>query len=181
MFIFAQSLTLNLIIMRKVLFIVVSLMILSVLFIGCKKSSSNDDVVQPTPPTPTPPVETAVIKYYLGNQKDEIVMSPCFRANLTYRNADGEMLSVENVSLPWTSEEITVTKPFDALMEGVMLFNEEELPDTVVYGRMPSLYIDGELVGLSFGNVNMWSKENFLRMVTEHPDRLNFNYSRSVN
>ena len=165
--------------MRKVLFIVVSLLILSVLFIGCKKSSSNDDVVQPTPPTPTPPVETAVIKYYLGNQKDENVMSPCFRANLTYRNADGEMLSVENVSLPWTSEEITVTKPFDALMEGIMLFNEEELPDTVYYGRMPSLYVNGTLLGIS-GGIQWRSKENFISMVTEHPDRLEINYSRTI-
>ena len=165
--------------MRKVLFIVVSLLILSVLFAGCKKSSSNDDVVQPTPPTPTPPVETAVIKYYLGNQKDEIVMSPCFRANLTYRNAEGEMLSVENVSLPWTSEEITVTKPFDALMEGIMLFNEEELPDTVYYGRMPSLYVDGTLLGIS-GGIQWRSKENFISMVTEHPDRLEINYSRTI-
>ena len=167
--------------MRKVLFIVVSLLIVSVLFTGCKKSSSNDEVVPPTP-QPTPPVvETAVIKYHIHNEKSDFVVSPCFRANVSYKNADGEMVNVENVSLPWTSEEITVTKPFEALIEGVMLFNEEELPDTVVYGRMPSLYIDGELVGLSFGNVNMWSKENFLRMVTEHPDRLNFNYSRSVN
>ena len=165
--------------MRKVLFIVVSLLVLSVLFAGCKKSSSNDDVVQPTPPTPTPPVETAVIKYYLGNQKDETVMSPCFRANLTYRNADGEMLSVENVSLPWTSEEITVTKPFDALMEGIMLFNEEELPDTVYYGRMPSLYVNGTLLGIS-GGIQWRSKENFIRMVTEHPDRLEINYSRTI-
>ena len=166
--------------MRKVLFIVVSLLILSVLFIGCKKSSSNDDVVQPTPPTPTPPVETAVIKYHIHNEKPGFVISPCFRANLSYKNADGEMVIVENVSLPWTSEEITVTKPFEALMEGVMLFNEEELPDTVVYGRMPSLYIDGELVGLTFTSVDMWSKTNFLRMVTEHPDRLNFNFSRLI-
>ena len=166
--------------MRKVLFIVVSLLILCVLFIGCKKSSSNDDVVQPTPPTPTPPVETAVIKYYLGNQKDETVMSPCFRANMSYKNADGEMVTVENVSLPWTSEEITVTKPFEALMEGVMLFNEEELTDTVRYGRMPRLYIDNILVG-SLGGVDLWPKENFLKMVTEQPDKLEINYSRLIN
>ena len=89
------------------------------------------------------------------------------------------MSSVENVSLPWTSEEITVTKPFDALMEGIMLFNEEELPDTVYYGRMPSLYVNGTLLGIS-GGIQWRSKENFIRMVTEHPDRLEINYSRTI-
>ena len=170
--------------MRKVLFIVASLMILSVLFTGCKKSSSNDEEVQPTPPTPTPPAETAVIKYHVHTVVHtaigDMILSPCFRANVSYKNADGEMLTAENVSLPWTSEEITVTKPFEALIEGVMLFNEEELPDTVVYGRLPSLYIDGELVGLSFASMTMWPKEGFINMVTQYPDRLNFNYSRLI-
>ena len=170
--------------MRKVLFIVVSLLIVSVLFTGCKKSSSNDEVVPPTPQPTPPPVETAVIKYHvhtvIHTAIGDMVLSPCFRANVSYKNADGEMVNVENVSLPWTSEEMTVTKPFDALIEGVMLFNEEELPDTVVYGRLPSLYIDDQLVGLSFASMNMWPKAGFINMVTEHPDRLNFNYSRLI-
>ena len=169
---------------RLLLLLFSSLLVVSMMIVGCKKSSSTDDPVQPTP-QPTPPVEeTAVIKYHvhtvIHTTAEDMILSPCFRANVSYKNADGEMVNVENVSLPWTSEEITVTKPFEALIEGKMLFNEEELPDTVVYGRLPSLYIDDQLMGLSFASMNMWGKENFLRMVTEHPDRLDFNYSRTI-
>ena len=171
--------------MKKLTFLFSALLVVSMLFVGCKKSSSNNEPVQPTPPTPTPPVEeTAVIKYHvhtvIHTAIGDMILSPCFRANVSYKNADGEMVNVENVSLPWTSEEITVTKPFEALIEGVMLFNEEELPDTVVYGRLPSLYIDGELVGLSFASMNMWPKTTFLEMVTTHPDRLDFSYTRLI-
>ena len=170
--------------MKKVLLFVATLLIGSVLFTGCKKSSSTDEPVQPTPQLTPPVVETAVIKYHvhtvIHTAIGDMVLSPCFRANVSYKNADGEMVNVENVTLPWTSEEMTVTKPFDALIEGVMLFNEEELPDTVVYGRLPSLYIDGELVGLSFASMNMWPKTTFIEMVTIHPDRLDFSYSRLI-
>ena len=165
--------------MKKSAFLFSALLMVSMLFIGCKKSSSNDEQVKPTP-QPTPPVETAVIKYHLHNVSGPYMISPCFRANMSYKNADGEMVTVENVSLPWTSEEITVTKPFEALMEGVMLFNEEELTDTVRYGRMPRLYIDNILVG-SLGGVDLWPKQNFLKMVTEQPDKLEINYSRLIN
>ena len=102
-------------------------------------------------------------------------MSPCFKMNVTYTDADGQLVTENNVTLPWT-KSVDVEIPFHAKMTGTLTYNEADLPETVVYGlvRGIGLYTNGSGDIEIVGSMHTASKENFLRLITEHPDRLQF-------
>lgn len=146
-----------------------TLFMVSMMITGCDR----DD---PTPtPTPDPTPDTYTVVYMINNQANGSTMSPCFKMNVTYTDADGQLVTENNVTLPWT-KSVDVEIPFHAKMTGTLTYNEADLPETVVYGlvRGIGLYTNGSGDIEIVGSMHTASKENFLRLITEHPDRLQF-------
>lgn len=155
--------------MKKVSFLLATVLIGGMMLTGCKKPD-------PTPtPTPDPTPTTTTVLYKVDNTNGNLIMSDCFKLNVTYTNAKGESVTETGVVVPW-SKSVEVTLPFHAKMEGELVYNENELPEQVVYGKRYGVgnYTGGslsiEMVG-SFASVN---KEKFLNLMQEHPDRLKF-------
>lgn len=146
-----------------------TLFMVSMMITGCDR----DD---PTPtPTPDPTPDTYTVVYMINDQANGSTMSPCFKMNVTYTDADGQLVTENNVTLPWT-KSVDVEIPFHAKMMGTLTYNEADLPETVVYGlvRGIGLYTNGSGDIEIVGSMHTASKENFLRLITEHPDRLQF-------
>ena len=155
--------------MKKITLLMATLFMVSMMITGCDR----DD---PTPtPTPDPTPDTYTVVYMINDQANGSTMSPCFKMNVTYTDADGQLVTENNVTLPWT-KSVDVEIPFHAKMTGTLTYNEADLPETVVYGlvRGIGLYTNGSGDIEIVGSMHSASKENFLRLITEHPDRLQF-------
>ena len=163
--------------MKKVTFLLATLLIGGMMLTGCKK-----DDPKPTP-TPTPTPTTAKVTYKVDNKMNTLpfVTSDCFKYTITYVGADGNNVTVNDVTLPWTSPELTVTLPFDAKMEGKYTYKEEELPNTVCFGQITSI-VSGEKLIAAGSNETIASlvKESFLRYVSENPEVVSFSLSGQV-
>ena len=144
-----------------------TLFMVSMMITGCDR-----DDLTPTP-TPDPTPDTYTVVYMINDQANGSTMSPCFKMNVTYTDADGQLVTENNVTLPWT-KSVDVEIPFHAKMTGTLTYNEADLPETVVYGlvRGIGLYTNGSGDIEIVGSMHTASKENFLRLITEHPDRL---------
>ena len=159
--------------MKKVMFLLTTLLIGGMMFTGCKKD-------EPTPePEPEPTPTTIKVAYSVTNTDGNLVLSPCFKLDVTYIDADGQEVTESGQTLPWT-KIIEVTKPFHAKMVGQMVYNEEELPETVTYGRMRGIgyYNDGSFDVPFTGGFSQGSKESYISMFAEHPDKLQFTEER---
>ena len=160
--------------MKKVTFLFAALLIGGLLFTGCKKDP------QPTP-TPDTPTTTTKVVYKVDNTIPNFTTSDCFKYTLTYVGADGNTVTVNDVSLPWTSPEITVkTLPFNAKIEGEAKFKEEELPDQVFFGEVPTIYVDGSPIANGTEGIRTHSKAIFLDLLSKNPDMLKFSLSTTV-
>ena len=119
--------------MKKVMFLLATLLIGGMMFTGCKK-----DNPQPTPDTPSTPTETTKTFVYKVNNTFQTMsdvtgaltthtISPCFHYTFSYKDADGKMVEVTDATLPWT-KEISVKTPFEAQLKGKVTYNESEIP-----------------------------------------------------
>ena len=157
--------------MKKLSFLLVTLLIGGMMFTGCKKEDPK--------PTPDPVSKTAKVVYKIGNTSLNQTVSNCFKYTVSYLGANGQMVTVNDVTLPWSSPEITVTLPFTAKIEGNATYNEADLPDPVVYG---CIYCISEN-GIDFqhqGSLYSASKEGFIHIMAENPDELKFSYSKTL-
>ena len=154
--------------MKKVLFVIATLLIGGMMLTGCKKDP------QPTP-DPDPTTKTKTVVYKVDNTYSGLTMSKCFKLSVTYLDANGQSVTENNVTLPWT-KSIEAKLPFTAKMEGTFSYNAADLPDQVVYGRRYGIgTYDGNALVISLvGNMGTQSKEAFLNTMAEHPDRLQF-------
>ncbi len=154
--------------MKKVLFVIATLLIGGMMLTGCKKDP------QPTP-DPDPTTKTKTVVYKVDNTYSGLTMSECFKLSVTYLDANGQSVTENNVTLPWT-KSIEAKLPFTAKMEGTFSYNAADLPDQVVYGRRYGIgTYDGNALVISLvGNMSSSSKETFLSIIEEHPDRLQF-------
>jgi hypothetical protein len=161
--------------MKKVTFLLATLLIGGMMFTGCKK-----DNPQPTPdPTPTP--TTAKVTYMVGNTYGSFTTSDCFKYTITYVGADGNKVTVNDVTLPWTSPELTVKLPFDAKMEGKYTYKEEELPDQVGFGQITSIVSGNKPIANGEGDIiASLAKAGFLQYISQNPDVVNFSLSGRV-
>ena len=161
--------------MKKVTFLLATLLIGGMMFTGCKK-----DNPQPTPdPTPTP--TTAKVTYMVGNTYGSFTTSDCFKYTITYVGADGNKVTVNDVTLPWTSPELTVKLPFDAKMEGKYTYKEEELPDQVSFGQITSIVSGNKPIANGEGDIiASLAKAGFLQYISQNPDVVNFSLSGRV-
>lgn len=153
--------------MKKVMFLIATVLIGGMIFSGCKKD-------QPTP-TPEPTPTTTKVLYKVDNTLGNLVMSDCFKLNVTYTDAKGESVTENGVVLPW-EKSVEVTSPFKAKMEGELVYDENDLPDQVVFGKRYGIgnYSNGSLAIEMVGGFNSAQKENFLNLMQNNPDRLKF-------
>jgi hypothetical protein len=157
--------------MKKLSFLLATLLIGGMMFTGCKKDDPK--------PTPDPESKTTKVVYKLGNNMDTLTVSNCFKYTVSYLGADGQMVKVNDVTLPWTSPELTVTLPFTAKIEGQTSYNEADLPEAVVFGRVYSLLVNGKEFHHA-AYVVPFLKEGFIQFVSDDPNVLKFNYSTEI-
>lgn len=163
--------------MKKVTFLLATLLIGSMMLTGCKK-----DDPQPTPtPGPTPTPATKTITYILDKtctvSGSLLTVSPCFRYTFTYKDADGKMVEVVDATLPWI-KEINVKTPFEAEMKGKITYNENDLPDYVYWGAPGNINV-GTSHSTS-GGVRGNDKQEFLEIVAQNPEKLEFSYTKTI-
>ena len=157
--------------MKKAMFLLATVLIGGMMLSGCKKPTPTPEPTPEPEPTPT----TTIVLYKVENTNGNLVMSDCFKLNVTYTNANGESVTETGVVVPW-SKSVDVTLPFHAKMEGELVYNENELPEHVVFGKRYGIgtYFNGSLSIEMVGGFNSASKENFLNLMQDHPDRLKF-------
>lgn len=144
-----------------------NLLIGGLMITGCSK--------EPTPtPTPEPSSKTVKVSYQFVKENAGVVLSDCFKLNVTYIDASGKEVTENGVTMPWV-KEFEVTKPFHAKMEG-LVYNENELPETVYFGTCCGIgYYQSSELNISLqGGFGMGSKEKFLNTMAHNPDKLKF-------
>ena len=151
--------------MKKLVFLITTLLVVALVGAGCHR----DD------PTPTPTPDTYAVVYKIGNSVDDVTMSPCFKMNVTYTDANGQQVTENNVTLPWT-KTVEIKLPFHAKLTGQLTYNEEELPDHLVYvlNYGMGLYVNGVGSPDMTEKYSSVTKENFLIVASEHPEWLQF-------
>lgn len=149
--------------MKKVTYLLAILIIGSFMVTGCKKAE----------PTPTPE-KIEKIEYKISNTDGNHTISPCFKLDVTYLDANGQSVTETNITLPW-SKTFEVSFPFHAKMEGTFSYNEAELPEEIVLGcsRGIGAYTNGTLhIEMNDKYSSFHSKERFLNTIAEHPELL---------
>lgn len=152
--------------MKKVKYLLATLIIGGLLVTGCKK----------TEPTPTPTPTPEKIEYKILNTDGNHTISPCFKLDVTYLDANGQSVTETNITLPW-SKTFEVNFPFHAKMEGTFSYDEAELPEEIVLGcsRGIGAYTNGTLhIEMNDKYSTFHSKEKFLNTIAEHPELLKF-------
>ena len=172
--------------MKKHITIIALVMLsLATVFSGCKKDKDNQGQSETA--------KKYIVTYQLDNEDETMnpstlepivfTLSPCFKANFTYVDANGQTVEMKDVVLPW-KQEITVTAPFNAKMEGALTYNESELPDQVTYGVRGGISykrIDGGGINLDVsGGFYSDSKESFIQHIASSPKRLKIDFSKSI-
>lgn len=139
--------------------------------VGCKKNNEHQD-------DPEPPVVVKneyIIHYAIETQETKvdstIVFTPCFKANVTYLEANGDTVKLTDVSLPW-SKDITVTAPFSAYIKGNEFYDQSELPDFVTFGYYAGFtatsvaagIFDNEMTGYNTACPKEYFLDNLIRI-----------------
>lgn len=160
--------------MKKVTFLLATLLIGDMMFTGCAKDPD------PTPdpePEPTPTTYSVVYEVANTNFGHTYTLSSCFKLDVTYTDANGESVTENGVTLPW-SKAVEVEAPFHACMSGTFVYDEAELPDELVFGKCKgiSIYQGNSLIsgGLPGGTFTETTKEKFLQIVESNPDYVKF-------
>ena len=162
---------------KHITIIALALISLATVFSGCKKDEPDQPETK----------EKYVVRYELSNIQQEVnpltgdtitfTISPCFKANFTYTDANGQTKEMTNVALPW-SEEITVEAPFNAKLEGSLNYEVSELPEEVTFGTIYGILykpVEAEVFsGILSGRAGTTDKETFIQHMETHPDRLKF-------
>ncbi len=145
-------------------------------FVGCTKDNKENE-------------KTYTLEYKLSNEGriinpltgEEIVkqLSPCFHFDISYVNSNGDTVKEHDITLPW-QQSLTIKRPFHAWFSGSAYFNENELPDTVNFGKPYSLRIFGDGVAIDHENTDIVtvSKERFLSHYVG-TSRMNFSCEHS--
>ena len=159
--------------MKKVLLSITIILSVLITFTSCKKENNNSKnnifPIQYKMEAAMPPTT---------GQTEPMQISSCFHYNLSYVNASGETVNVNNVSPGWAATSFEVKSPFTAKIEGTIIYNENELPDgTIVFGGIPVIYYtqNGVQRHTVADNANRFSsKSQFLDYISTHQDKLHF-------
>ena len=165
--------------MKKFLFILTIVLVGSLIATSCNRENSENGG------SGTGGNKKITVQYQMKDSFTQngqsLSISPCFHYNLKYVDATGKTVEVNNVSAPWTLPAFEVKAPFTAKIEGTIVYNESELPETgaIVIGAVPNIhYTENGVVkdhGLNNAPVGQFgSKEQFLSFIATHPERLTF-------
>lgn len=158
--------------MKKITLILTSLLIGSMIMIGCSKkdSTSNDNNGGGYEPTATK------VQYKIDLINGQYPTANIFKYTIVYFVAENDSVVLHDVTLPWISPEFEVTeKPFRAKFSGYASYNEEDIPErSFSFSYRPYIYKNGSMVWSSGKDHNFVSKENFIEYITAHPTALNF-------
>lgn len=166
---------------RHISILAICMMALVVAFGSCKKDN-------PTQPTDA---KTYTVKYKIDNQATftnpltgettTLTLSPCFKFDFTYVDAEGKTVEKTGVTAPWETT-LSVKRPFTAKMEGELVYDENDLPDDIYYGTPWAISITGNGTILSDNDANIGhvTKENFLGHIAG-TQRLKFSGEVSLN
>lgn len=145
----------------------------AMIFTGCKKDKDNNDA-------PNPGMSTITFYYTVTNidNATSAVGSDCFHFNLSYKDADGNMVEVNDAELPWT-KSITTTIPFEAKLQGTITYEEAEMPDDVYFirGYQVSISPNESLDTDSYHG----TKENIIALLNNNPYLLTFHKTFTYN
>lgn len=167
--------------MKKLSFLLATLIIGGMMLTGCKKSESTPE------PEPTPVSTAYRVVYTVSNTNvlQTAFISDCFKVDVTYTDANGESVTVNGATLPWT-KTVEVEAPFHAVMTGSLVFNEDELPDRVTVGvcKDLSVYKGESLIsgsaGLTPGTIMDFTKTKFFEVLEHDPDFLKFTSEANI-
>ena len=152
--------------MKKVTFLLATLLIGGMMLTGCKKDNN-------TPGDSTS--KTIKVSYALENtlkvDGDVLTTDNCFKFDVTYTGADGNSVEVKGVTLPWTSAAFDVKTPFSAKIVAKPVYNEADLPDLFVCGANALIYRDGTLA-IRKNDICKRTKDKFLQIAQESPEDL---------
>ena len=174
--------------MKKVTFLLATLLIGGLMLTGCKKDNPQ---TPDTPTTPTTPTETTKTFVYKVNNTFQTMsddtgaltthtISPCFHYTFSYKDADGKMVEVTDATLPWT-KEISVKTPFEARLKGKVTYNESEIPTPVFFGALASIEQSTENQTKPGKGMYFEDKEDFLEYIATNSQLLEFDYTLSIN
>ena len=131
---------------------------IAIFFTACDKKENGDEDEDTTTQ------ETKVTFTYKVTATN---LSPIFSAEISYKNENNQIVTLENEVLPW-EKTITVTAPFDASINGkYIVIANAEIPDPVTVGKNIFIIQNG---------ININSTQSHL---TIEKDRLNEWISRS--
>ena len=152
--------------MKKVTFLLATLLIGSIVFTGCKKDNNASG---------DPTSKTFKVSYALENTTtvEGVVLTTadCFKFDVTYTGADGNPVEVKGVTLPWSIAAFDVKAPFTAKVEAKPVYNEADLPDEFVYGANAVIYKNGAQAKRS-NDIYKRIKVKFLQTAQESPEEL---------
>jgi len=166
--------------MKRHLFILMAICLGGLMAISCNHENGDDNVGSGTGGNKKITIQYQMKDSFKQNGQT-LQISPYFHYNLKYVDATGKTVEVNNVSAPWNLPAFEVKAPFTAKIEGTIVYNESELPETgtIIIGAVPNIHYtengvvkDRELNDAPVGQFS--SKAQFLNFISTHPDRLTF-------
>ena len=160
--------------MKRISLILTSLLIGSMILVGCKKEDSTDTTTnnggggEPTSKT--------MVSYKIDTVSAQYPIANVFKYTITYFVGENDSVVVNDVTLPWVSPEFEVTeKPFWAIVKGEASFNEEDIPDRAFsFSYRPAIIENGQTPWSALKDHNFESKQKFLDRIAEHPTMMDF-------
>ena len=162
--------------MKKIALILTSLLIGSMIIIGCSKKDSAANDNNNSGGGGDEPTTKTMVRYKIDTISAQYPIANVFKYKITYFVGENDSVIVNNVTLPWVSPEFEVPeKPFWAIVKGEASFNEEDIPDRAFsFSYRPTVFENGHSVWTTGKDHNFDSKQKFLDRIAEHPDLLDF-------
>ena len=172
--------------MKKVTFLLATLLIGGMMLTGCKKDETPNNGGNNGGNTPTTE-KVFSVKYELletAEVEGEMVsVIPGCKFNVSYVDAEGKTVEVQQVTAPWSVTIENVKSPFTASMEGTVTYDESQIPETnVAFVKLPLISFIGTgspAPSTSFQCSKFGTKQQFLDRVQQNPRLLQFSVNKS--
>ena len=173
--------------MKKVTFLLATLLVGGMMLTGCKKDDQNNNGNNGE----TPATEVVYsVKYELLETAQVSTGStfsvlPGCTFDVSYVNAEGNTVEVKNVTAPWSVTVDNIKKPFTAKLEGTVSYDEAQLPETDInFVKFPQITITPSVgqpeVSNDFFCSYFRTKQKFLDAIQQNSRILNFLTSKEL-
>ena len=172
--------------MKKVTFLLAALLVGGMMLTGCKKDGQNNNGNNGE----TPATEVVYsVKYELLEtaqvQTGTFSVLPGCTFDVSYVNAEGNTVEVKNVTAPWSVTVDNIKKPFTAKLEGIVSYDEAQLPETNInFVKFPQITVTPSVgqavVSNDFFYDYFRTKQKFLDAIQQGSRILNFSTSKEL-